>query len=437
MKPIERLRNRSTSKVDRFSVRLAALTGVAAALLLACQIVIGPTPAAPPPPTLTPRAASAPTARVEGVPDFACTKPHPAAAGFGYGIQSQYAVGDIGYWNRVIAEKLGLNWVKAQVRWRDFEPVAGAYATYKFALLDVFIKDANERGLNILLSVVDAPFDLRSAYDPRDPDRLGPPDDTAEAVRFFGLLARRYRGCAQAIEIWNESNLAREWTTPRTLSAGRPDAAEFAAFLGAVGQTLKRIDPDLIVIAGGLAPTGANGPQSRDDIVYLGELTAAGGLSAVDCVGAHLNGFNLPPDQRHDAGYNDPTAGFRGPFDNPHHSWSVQSTLDAYRRISPKPICVTEFGWATMENLGVAGAPPGFGFALDNTEAEQAAWIVRAFELMREGGAVRLAIVFNLDYIAKAGTSAADDSSLSYSLIRKNGVPRPAFDALERMPKRP
>lgn len=416
---------------------LLALTGAAAALLLACQIVIGPTPAAPPPPTLTPRAASAPTARVAGVPDFACARPRPAAAGFGYGIQSQYAVGDIGYWNRVIAEKLGLNWVKAQVRWRDFEPAADAYATYKFALLDVFIRDANERGLNILLSVVDAPFDLRSAYDPRDPDRLGPPDDTAEAVRFFSLLARRYRGCAQAIEIWNESNLGREWTTPRTLSAGRPDAAEFAAFLGAVGQTLKGIDPDLIVIAGGLAPTGANGPESRDDIVYLGELAAAGGLAAVDCVGAHLNGFNLPPDQRHDAGYNDPTAGFRGPFDNPHHSWSVRSTLDAYRQISPKPICVTEFGWATMENLDVAGAPPGFGFALDNTEAEQAAWIVRAFELMREGGAVRLAIVFNLDYIAKAGTSAADDSSLSYSLIRKNGVPRPAFDALERMPKQP
>ena len=423
---------------------LLGLTGAAAVTLLACQIVIGPTPAPSPPPppanagaTYTPRAPSAPSARVEGVPDFTCRQPRPPAPGFGYGVQSQYAVGDIGYWNRVVAEKLGLNWIKAQVRWRDFEPTPAVYASDKFALLDVFIKDANERGLNILLSVVDAPFGLRSAYDPRDPDRLGPPDDTGEAVRFFGLLARRYRGCAQAIEIWNESNLAREWTTPRSLSAGRPDAAEFAAFLGAVGQELKSIDPALIVIAGGLAPTGANGPQSRDDILYLSELVAAGGLAGVDCVGAHLNGFNMPPDQRHDAGYNDPTATFRGPFDNPHHSWSFQSTLDAYRQISTKPICVTEFGWPTMENLGVAGAPPGFGFALDNTEAEQAAWIAQAFELMRAGGTVRLAIVFNLDYIAKSGTSPADDSSLSYSLIRKNGVPRPAFDALERMPKRP
>ena len=90
-----------------------------------------------------------------------------------------------------------------------------------------------------------------------------------------------------------------------------------------------------------------------------------------------------------------------------------------------------------MENLGVSGAPPGFGFALDNTEAEQADWIVRAFELMRDGGTVRMAIIFNLDYIAKAGTSPDVDSSLAYSLIRKDGVPRPAFDAVERMPKRP
>lgn len=413
--------------------RVLAALALVGLLGLACQATPERPGAPRPAPTFTPRPPALPTARVDGVPDFTCRNPRPPAAGFGYGIQSQWSVGDIGYWNRVVGEKLRLSWIKAQVRWREFEPEPGVYNRDKFALLDLWVDDANDRGLNILLSVVDAPYGLRSSFDPAHPEALGPPDDVGEAARFFGLLGRRYRTCAQAIEVWNESNLAREWTTARTLARGGPDAAEFSAFLNTIGPLLKSIDPNLLVIAGGLSPTGASGPGSRDDFVYLAELAAAGGLASVDCVGAHLNGFNLPPDKRYDEGYDDPSAAFRGPFDNPHHSWSFRSTLEKYRSLTGMSVCVTEFGWASMENLGASGAPPGFGFALDNTEAEQAAWIVQGLNLMRDSGAVRLAVVFNLDYIVKSSASPGADSAMPYSLLRKDGAPRPAFDALERM----
>ncbi len=416
-------------------------TSAAAVFLLGCQIVFGPTPMPPPAvaPTFTPRpgADDGRTPSVPGVKNFVCPLRREAEVEFGYGIQTNWAVGDIGFWNTAVRSKLGLNWVKGQVRWRDFESAPGVYDSGKFEALDAFVWDANYRGLNLLLTIVDAPFFLRSAHDPQHPDRLGPPDDYAEAARFFGQALQRYQGCVQAIEIWNETNLGREWTTPGGIAAGHPDAAEYARFLSVVVPRLRSIDPKVILIAGGLSPTGANGPESRDDIVYLGELAAAGGLDQVDCVGAHLNGFNMPPDKRFNEGYNDPTARFRGPFENPHHSWSFRSTLEAYADKSAKPICVTEFGWPSMENLGAPGAPPGFGFALDNTEQEQAGWIALGFEVMRATGRVRMGIVFNLDYIVKSGGSPASDSSMPYSLLRKDGVPRPAFDALERMPKRP
>ena len=66
-----------------------------------------------------------------------------------------------------------------------------------------------------------------------------------------------------------------------------------------------------------------------------------------------------------------------------------------------------------MENLGVPGFPPGFDFALDNTEKEQADWIAQGFTILRELGYVRFGIVFNLDYSRKIG-----QKPVSYTHLR-------------------
>jgi hypothetical protein len=173
-----------------------------------------------------------------------------------------------------------------------------------------------------------------------------------------------------------------------------------------------------------------------DDFVYFDQLLDAGMLNLIDCVGAHHNGINMPPDTDWDEGYNDPSAQFRGPFDNPHHSWSFKSTLQGYynkiiQRGGAQKLCVTEFGWATSEGFG--GTPEGFGFADDNTLQEQADWIVQAFQLQREWGTTWIAYLWNLNY---ANTSQNPlDPNVPYSILTFNGVPRPAFDALEQMGK--
>lgn len=177
--------------------------------------------------------------------------------------------------------------------------------------------------------------------------------------------------------------------------------------------------------------------------MYLDDFVSAGGLNLVDCIGVHLNGYNLPPNVRYNEGFNDPTARFRGPFDNPHHSWSFLSTIEGYRQRTNKPMCVTEFGWASTENLSrkdgtpITSAPPGFDFALDNTEQEQAQWIVQGFGILCQLGYVRFGTVFNLDFIQKIGQNpdeAGGDPAL-YSVIRQNGAPRPAFEAIRDMPR--
>ncbi len=172
----------------------------------------------------------------------------------------------------------------------------------------------------------------------------------------------------------------------------------------------------------------------------------AGMLNYVDCVGAHHNGINLPPRQTAEEAFAQGApigTVFIGPFDNgnplnPHPSWSFFSTLTGYHDIivsagSDMPLCVTEFGWSSVE--GLEGDPrEGFEFAYDNSLDEQAQNIVDAFKLMHEWGFVRFAILFNLDFAPKSGGNTQDDSTL-FSLLDAQGIPRPAFNAVRDMEK--
>nr|PZN52101.1 MAG: hypothetical protein DIU68_15245 [Chloroflexota bacterium] len=130
---------------------------------------------------------------------------------------------------------------------------------------------------------------------------------------------------------------------------------------------------------------------------------------------------------------NDPTARFRGPFDNRHRSWSFRSTLQTYAaKIAnaggDQKLCVTEFGWPSSEDLD--GYPQGFEFALDNTLEEQAEFTVQALDNMQEWGFVRLAFIWNLNYGPQAGWDPSNDN-VPYSLIGPGTTFRPAFDAVK------
>ncbi|NJM40944.1 MAG: hypothetical protein HC853_09295 [Anaerolineae bacterium] len=252
----------------------------------------------------------------------------------------------------------------------------------------------------------------------------------------------RYKGCVQAIEVWNEMNIDREWTVP----SKQISAVEYINFLKVVVPAIRAVDQNITVVMGALSPTGFEAPgQSMDDFNYMDAFVANGGTALVDCVGVHLNGYNMPPQYEWDEAYNDSTALFRGPFPknapgdpngkgNPHHSWSFKSTMYGYYNRTKKPLCATEFGWASAENMG--GEPiEGFEFAKDNTEKEQAEWIVQGFQMMKDSGFVKWGIVFNLDYVQKDGLPFNEDPNAPYSVIRPDGAPRPAFEAIANIVK--
>jgi len=359
---------------------------------------------------------------------------------FGYGIAAQSVVpvnGNYTYTLAQVKDNLGMPWVKQQLRWDDIEKTPGQY---DWSLYEPVMDVSGRLGLKVMLSIVGAPAWSRSYTD--DTPEKAPADDPSAYANFVGVVVDHYKGRIGAIEVWNEQNLNREWDTAEGINA-----AKYVEMLRLTYQAIKSRDPNIIVISGALSPTGGDqgDPANparlivQNDFTYLQKMIDAGALQYADCVGAHHNGINMPPTVAYDEGYNDPTATFRGPFDNKHISWSFKSTLLGYHEVIQKagaqtPLCVTEFGWASAD--GWSQVPVGFEFARDNTEAEQAQWVVEAYQMMRKWGFVRLAFLWNLDYGQKGGVGELDPNA-PYSIVRFDGSPRPAFDAVKQMPKYP
>jgi polysaccharide biosynthesis protein PslG len=333
-------------------------------------------------------------------------------------------------WANVASQQLSLNWVKQQVRWEDIEETEGELL---WAATDLYLPAMAEAGVKVLVSVVTTPDWAREPG--VNLEQHGPPADYQDYVDFVVALLERYPGMIHAVEVWNEHNLDREWTSARGLSA-----ANYIEMLRLTYTAIKDIDPGIIVVSGALSPTGlSDGVRAWDDFVYLDQMIAAGLLNYSDCIGVHHNGINVSPEYRWDATPNDPTARFRGPFDNPHHSWSFRSTLEQYASKvqlagGDQPLCITEFGWASTEGFEqvesfTGTVRGGFEFALDNTLEEQRDFTLLALDFMRESGDVRLAFLWNLNYGPQAGWDPNNDN-VFYSIIGPGFQFRPVFDAV-------
>ena len=336
---------------------------------------------------------------------------------FAYGIQVDPS-GDpreiIGHLNT-----LGMKWVKFQLSWKETEPQQGIYNWDEW---DRLILTYRQAGFNILLSVVKAPDWARPAN--TDLSQEGPPAKPGDYARFVGEMAQRYRGGVQAIEVWNEQNLARE-------GGGSPmPPANYIALLTAAHRAIKAADPNIIVVSGAPTPAGDVPGAAIDDINYLSAMYAAGLKNVSDAIGVHPSGYNCPATGDWQS-VTDPSAGFRGPFDNRHHSWCFRGTMEGYRNVmvangdTNKLLWPTEFGWAVSSTPQI-----NYEYAADNTRAEQAQWIPEAFQQAKQWGWAGPMFLWNMNYgITRPGSEQA-----AFSILTPEG-PTPAYQALAGIAK--
>ncbi|HZD11250.1 MAG TPA: LysM domain-containing protein [Candidatus Binatia bacterium] len=307
--------------------------------------------------------------------------PPPSSSGFEIGAQST------GLQNAQRMRYAGMNWVKVQYKWSPGDSpnnVAG------------LISDAHNNGFKILLSIPGA-----NLY----PGANG--IDFNAYASFVGGVA----GLGpDAIEIWNEQNIDREWP------AGQINPASYVnSMLRPAYSAIKAANPNVMVITGAPAPTGFdNGTNAWADNRYVAGMAASGAASYADCIGVH-----------HNAGATSPSARSGHPGGS-HYSWYYGPTADVYYNAfgGARRLCFTEIGYLSGD--GYPGLPAAFGWASGTSVAEQAQWLAEAASIAGNSGRVRLFIVYNMDFTFY---DPGGDPQAGYAIVRPDGS-CPACDSL-------
>lgn len=232
--------------------------------------------------------------------------------------------------------------------------------------------------------------------------------------------------CVDAFEVGNEPNLV-------SMYKGPVNPVDFADKLCAQYSAIKAVDPNYIVVSGGIAPTGhfPDPTQVMDEEDFLRTMlnrirdTHNGDAGACfDALGYHNYGFRT--------GYTTPfTDTVNCPegmcFQSAERIWNILSgEYGVYKRL-----WLTEMGWLRDYTPACGADAWGSVFAgFQNSDAEQAAQLKGAFEYARAhwpwAGAM---FVFNLDFNERGYDQCYDEQ---HWFAVKNF---PARATLEAMPK--
>lgn len=291
--------------------------------------------------------------------------------------------------------------------WRDVQPVPDQFT---WAAADALVQTVRQRGLNLVLRL-----DMPPAWAVQN-DPAGLPFDLAAYGAWVTAVAQRYQGQILGYIIWNEPNLAAEWSRSggnledhwARFDGWVADPADYVGVLGVAFRQIRAADPQALVVGGGLAPTNEQSPRAVDDRIFLEQLWAVGMAECLDVLAVHAYGFGLSPDAP-DGEHNNLTLGRIAQMQE------ITAAADV-----AKPIWITELGYTVVD-----GNQPAV------SEAQQADYLLAArARAATEWPWVELFTVWNLVY----GRSPTDEMS-GYSLVNPDLTPRLAFFAWQQAPK--
>lgn len=209
--------------------------------------------------------------------------------------------------NLELMEAAGIAWARADFSWSGVERKQGEWT---FDRLDRVVDETNRVGLQVLPILN---YDVAWAT---------PAFQHLDAwLEYVRRVVERYRDRIRYWEVWNEPNLEGFWKAT-------PSGADYATLLRETYKTIKAIDPELVVLYGGLAGV---------PIDYFEASLDAGAGEFFDVVNIHPYRGGLTTEQ----------AIRRFKKDIAQFTEAL-----AKRNVAPKPVWITEMGWAT---------PPVFG----------------------------------------------------------------------------
>jgi len=297
----------------------------------------------------------------------------------------------------------GSNSVRIDISWSSLETDGkGEYSPWYVEKADRIFQHAAARNLKVIAMLWSspcwastAPETLRQgctgAWWDRGVERYAPRDvnDYADAAQF---VATRWGSKLAALEVWNEPNLADQYS----LRAPDPAAID-AALLKAAYPRIKREAPKLPVLAGVLS--GSDGD-------FLEKLYRHGIRGNFDGVSVHPYNEWRDPDDAWKAEYK---------------RWSFLKGVPWIHQVmsdngdGDKGVWLTEFGFSTC----------GKGDRWCVSEAKQAEYIKDSFRIARRWSYVKAALVYNLRNKGVRPSGLEDQ----FGMLRRDFSPKPAWNA--------
>ena len=378
--------------------------------------IIGGSPASPPTraPTLSP-ATSIPASIPPAAPLPVDTSRLDSSQ---MGIQVHYNF-DVAGWDRTLHQiaAIRVGWIKMQAAWNWLQPDAPGQFDQNFRLFQLHVQEADKRGFKILLSIAKAPAWARNINRNED----GPPDDFSQLAGFISLLLEKIGPYIDAIEIWNEPNLKREWTGYRAMDGGA-----YMELFRVGYDAVRAYSPSITVITAGLAPTGNATNISVNDRTFLQQMYNAGLARYADVViGIHPYSWGNSPDLL----CCDNVVG-QGWDDRP--QFFFRQNIDDYRHIiaangDSAQMWATEFGWATWQDYPSPAPDPWMSY---NSPTDQMNYTLRAFQIGQAHADIGVMFLWNLSYANETIISQRSELA-AYSLLY------PAFDGSGTLRQRP
>ena len=294
---------------------------------------------------------------------------------------------------------------RAGLRW------AGLSLEYRAADADTileearaYIETARAHGLGVLVSLTGTADEITTAQE----------DDYAALANFAGRVAALG---PMAIEVWPEANLDRSWPD------GKIGGGSYTLLLRPTYEAIKAANPDIWVISGAPAPTGAEaafpGQVMNDDRFYA-EMAEAGAATYADCIGVQYT-----------QGIISPMATTGDPRDDHAIRYLMRMLQRAATpfRETRLPLCVTELGYLSPEGLP-GELSPYFAWANETSVEEQAQWLADSISNMAMLSSVRVALVM----IWRVDALPYDYNMISpgYAIIRPDGD-CPACDEIGKL----
>ena len=183
-----------------------------------------------------------------------------------------------------MVREMGATWIVEFFPWAYYQANDGSVA---WEHPDLVIGHARANGLKVI---------ARIGY---TPDWARPPGTTLtyldqdaydDFAGFTAAFAERYKDSVDYVIIGNEPNLSFEWgyrpTTPQ----------DYVDLLKVTYPLIKAANPDVMVLAGALAPTiePEGSPWAINDLTYLSGMYEAGAAKYFDGLAVHAYGLTFP-----------------------------------------------------------------------------------------------------------------------------------------------